>query len=114
MATKGREVLSIQAPADSEVNHSHTCLKGRFAFKFVNHRDRLRTPLIRYNGHFTEATWEEAYDHIVANLTRIKEEHGGQAIAGISSARCTNEENYLMKKLYTAMGAIQIENQARI
>ncbi|MCB1204576.1 MAG: formate dehydrogenase subunit alpha [Verrucomicrobiae bacterium] len=115
VATKGREVLSIQAPADSEVNHSHTCLKGRFAFKFVNHRDRLRTPLIRYNGHFTEATWEEAYDHIVANLTRIKEEHGGQAIAGISSARCTNEENYLMQKFMRAvMGNNNIDCCARV
>ena len=115
VATKGREVLSIQAPADSLVNHSHTCLKGRYAFKFVNHRDRLRTPLIRYNGHFTEVTWDEAYDYIVKNLKRIQSEHGGDAVAGISSARCTNEENYLMQKfIRVGFGTNNIDACARV
>ena len=116
VATKGDEVLSIQAPFDAEVNHAHTCLKGRFAFKFYNHRDRLRKPLIRQpDGQFKEATWDEAYDHIVANLTRIKAEHGGNAVAGISSARCTNEENYLMQKfIRAAMGTNNIDCCARV
>ena len=115
VATKGDQVLSIQAPINAEVNHAHTCLKGRFAFKFYNHKDRLKTPLIRTNGHFVEATWDEAYDHIVKNLTRIKEEHGGQAVAGISSARCTNEENYLMQKFIRAvMGTNNIDCCARV
>lgn len=115
VATKGGEVLSIQAPADSEVNHSHTCLKGRYAFKFVNHPDRLRKPLIRYNGHFSEATWDEAYDYIAKNLQRIKEEHGGNAVAGISSARCTNEENYLMQKfIRVGFGTNNIDACARV
>ncbi|MFO1482507.1 MAG: formate dehydrogenase subunit alpha [Verrucomicrobiaceae bacterium] len=115
VATKGDEVLSIQAPVDAEVNHAHTCLKGRFAFKFYNHRDRLRKPLIRTNGHFEEATWEQAYDHIVQNLTRIKNEHGGNAIAGISSARCTNEENYLMQKfIRQVIGTNNIDCCARV
>ena len=115
VATKGNEVLSIQAPVDSEVNHSHTCLKGRYAFKFVSHPDRLRTPLIRYNGHFQEATWDEAYDYIAQNLLRIKAEHGGDAVAGISSARCTNEENYLMQKLIrVGFGTNNIDACARV
>ena len=115
VATKGIEILSIQAPVDAEVNHAHTCLKGRYAFKFYNHRDRLRKPLIRTNGHFVEATWEEAYDHIVENLTRIKKDHGPQAIAGISSARCTNEENYLMQKFIRAViGTNNIDCCARV
>ena len=115
VATKGNEVLSIQAPVDAEVNHAHTCLKGRYAFKFYNHKDRLRKPLIRTNGHFEEATWEEAYAHIVENLTRIKEENGAQSIAGISSARCTNEENYLMQKFIRAViGSNNIDCCARV
>ncbi len=115
VATKGNEILSIQAPVDAEVNHAHTCLKGRYAFKFYNHKDRLRKPLIRTNGHFVEATWEEAYDHIVENLTRIKKDHGPQAIAGISSARCTNEENYLMQKFIRAViGTNNIDCCARV
>ena len=115
VATKGDEVISIQAPIDAEVNHAHTCLKGRYAFRFYNHPDRLRKPLIRTNGHFEEATWEEAYDHIVKNLTRIKNENGSQAFAGISSARCTNEENYLMQKFTRAvMGTNNIDCCARV
>jgi formate dehydrogenase major subunit len=116
VATKGDEVLSIQAPVDAEVNHAHTCLKGRFAFKFYNHRDRLRKPLIKQaDGSFAEATWAEAYDHIFAHLTRIKKDHGGNAVAGISSARCTNEENYLMQKFIRAvMGTNNIDCCARV
>lgn len=115
VATKGSEVLSIQAPVDAAVNHAHTCLKGRYAFKFFNHPDRLRQPLIRINGQLEKATWEEAYTHIHQHLTRIKNEHGGQAVAGISSARCTNEENYLMQKFIRAvMGTNNIDCCARV
>ena len=115
VATKGGEILSIQAPIDAEVNHAHTCLKGRYAFKFYNHADRLRKPLIRYNGHFVEATWDEAYSHIAENLKRIKAEHGGDAVGGISSARCTNEENYLMQKfIRVAFGTNNIDACARV
>ena len=59
--------------------------------------------MIRRNGQLEEATWDEAYDCIVENLGRIKAEHGPQAIGGISSARCTNEENYLMQKFMRAV-----------
>ena len=115
VSTKGDEILSIQAPEGAEVNNVHTCLKGRYAFKFYNHPDRLRTPLIRTNGHFEEATWDEAYDHIAENLKRIKEENGPDAIAGISSARCTNEENYLMQKFIRAViGTNNIDCCARV
>jgi len=116
VATKGDEVLSIQAPVDAEVNHAHTCLKGRFAFKFYNHRDRLRKPLIKQpDGTFAEATWDEAYDHIVTNLKRIIADNGPQAVAGISSARCTNEENFLMQKFIRhVIGTNNIDCCARV
>ncbi len=113
--TKGNEVLGITAPVDAEVNHAHTCLKGRYAFRFYNHPDRLTKPLIRYNGHFQEATWDEAYDYIAKRLGEIKSEHGPDAIAGISSARCTNEENYLMQKFIRAViGTNNIDCCARV
>lgn len=116
VATKGDQVLSIQAPVDAEVNHAHTCLKGRYAFKFYNHKDRLRKPLIKQpDGGFKESTWEEAYDYIFAKLTQIKKDHGGNAVAGISSARCTNEENYLMQKfIRQVMGTNNIDCCARV
>ncbi len=113
--TKGNEILSITAPVDAEVNHAHTCLKGRYAFKFYNHPDRLRTPLIRHNGHFEEATWDQAYDYIAKRLTEIGKENGPDSIAGISSARCTNEENYLMQKFIRAViGTHNIDCCARV
>ncbi len=109
------EIKSIQAPYDAEVNQGHTCLKGRYAFSFYNHPDRLRTPLIKRNGEFEEASWDEAYEYIATKLTEIKANHGPDAIAGISSARCTNEENYLMQKFMRAVvGTNNIDCCARV
>ncbi|MCC6370324.1 MAG: formate dehydrogenase subunit alpha [Bacteroidia bacterium] len=109
------KVKSIQAPYDAEVNQGHTCLKGRFAFSFYNHPDRIKTPLIRKNGELVAATWDEAYDFLADKLTAIKEKHGPDSIAGISSARCTNEENYLMQKFIRAViGTNNIDCCARV
>jgi formate dehydrogenase major subunit len=77
----GNEILSIQAPYDAEVNAGHTCLKGRYAFKFYNHQERLKTPLIKKDGVFVESTWDEAYDFIAAKLTDIKTQYGADAVA---------------------------------
>lgn len=115
VSTQFGEIKSIQAPYDADVNKGHTCLKGRFAFQFYKHNDRLRTPLIRRNGTLTPATWDEAYDYIASELTRIKNQYGADAIGGISSARCTNEENYLMQKFIRAViGTNNIDSCARV
>lgn len=109
------KVKSIQAPYDAEVNQGHTCLKGRFAFSFYNHPDRIKTPLIRKNGVLEPATWDEAYEFIANKLTDIKQKNGPDSIAGISSARCTNEENYLMQKFIRAViGTNNIDCCARV
>ena len=109
------KVKSIQAPYDAEVNQGHTCLKGRFAFSFYNHPDRIKTPLIRRNGVLEPATWDEAYTFIADKLTEIKAKYGPDSIAGISSARCTNEENYLMQKFIRAViGTNNIDCCARV
>jgi len=109
------KVKSIRAPYDAEVNQGHTCLKGRFAFSFYNHPDRIKTPLIRKEGVLTPVTWEEAYTFIADRLVNIKKEYGPDAIAGISSARCTNEENYLMQKFIRAViGTNNIDCCARV
>lgn len=115
VSTKNGEILSIQAPYEAEANGGHTCLKGRYAFKFYNHEDRLTSPLIKRNGEFEEATWDEAYDFIVDKLKDIRETHGPDAIAGISSARTPNEENYLMQKFMRAViGTNNIDCCARV
>ena len=109
------KVKSIQAPYDAEVNQGHTCLKGRYAFSFYDHADRLRTPLIRKDGVLKPATWEEAYSFIAEKLQNIKATHGPDSIAGVSSARCTNEENYLMQKFIRAVvGTNNIDSCARV
>jgi formate dehydrogenase major subunit len=109
------EIRGIQAPETAEVNDGHTCLKGRFAFQFYNHPDRLREPMIRKNGKLEIVTWDEAYDFITEKLIAIKNKHGVDAIGGISSSRATNEENYLMQKMIrVALGTNNIDGCARV
>lgn len=115
VSTVNGKIKSIQAPYDAEVNSGHTCLKGRYAFSFYNHKERLRTPLIRKNGVLEPATWDEAYDYIATKLIEIKNKYGADAIGGISSARCTNEENYLMQKfIRVVIGTNNIDSCARV
>lgn len=115
VATVNGKIKSIQAPYDADVNNGHTCLKGRYAFSFYNHSDRLTSPLIKRNGVFEEATWDEAYDLIEKRFKEIIAKNGPNAIAGISSARCTNEENYLMQKFFRAyIGTNNIDCCARV
>jgi formate dehydrogenase major subunit len=115
VSVKNGEVLSIQAPFDAAANGGHTCLKGRYAFKFYNHPDRLTSPLIKRNGEFEEASWDEAYDFIIDQLNTIKAQNGPDAIAGISSARTPNEENYIMQKFIRAVvGTNNIDCCARV
>ncbi len=103
VATTSGKILSIKAPYDAEVNQGHTCLKGRYAFKFYDHPDRIQSPMIKRNGTFEEVSWKEVYSYIAGKLNHYKENFGADSIAGISSSRCTNEENYLMQKFFRAV-----------
>ncbi len=116
ISTINGEITSIQAPYDADANHGHTCIKGRYAFKFYDHPDRLKSPMIKQkNGEFKKVTWDEAYDFIVDKFQKLKKEHGPDAIAGISSARTPNEENYLMQKFMRAViGSNNIDCCARV
>lgn len=115
VATAGGDIKGIQAPYDAEVNQGHTCLKGRYAFKFYNHPDRISSPLIKRDGEFEEVSWDEAYDHIASKFSHFKQEFGPDSMAGISSARCTNEENYLMQKFFrVVVGTNNIDGCARV
>lgn len=115
VSVKNDKIKSIQAPYDAETNGGHTCLKGRYAFSFYNHPDRLRSPLIKKGETFVEVSWDEAYTYIANELHRIKKDYGADAIAGISSARCTNEENYIMQKFIRAViGTNNIDSCARV
>ncbi len=115
VAVKSDQILSIRAPIDATVNLGHTCLKGRYAWRFYNHPDRLHSPLIKIDGQFKAVSWDQAYSHIAKKFQQIKTQQGADAIAGISSSRCTNEENYLMQKMMRAViGTNNIDCCARV
>jgi len=113
-ARQGR-IVSISPAEDGPANEGHTCLKGRFAHQFTRSRDRLTSPLIRENGELRVASWDEALQRIVSELTRIKDAHGPDAIAGLASSRATNEDCYAMQRLIrAAIGTNNIDNCSRV
>jgi formate dehydrogenase major subunit len=113
--TRDGAVAAITPNLAAPVNRGHACVKGRFAHGFIASPDRLRRPLIRRDGELVEADWDEAIGLIALELGRIRDGHGPDAIAAISSARGTNEENYLMQKLMrVAVGTNNVDNCARI
>jgi len=110
-------IASITPAMDGPANLGHTCLKGRFAHQFSRNRERLATPLIRdARGEAPRpATWDEAMERIVAELTRIRSAHGPNAIAGLASSRATNEDCYAMQRLMrAAIGTNNIDNCSRV
>jgi len=99
-----RVVKATSPPPGTTVNDGNLCVKGRFANDFIHHEDRLTVPLVRnpVTGKLDEATWDEALDRVVRGLRDVSEQHGVDALAFISSSRCTGEENYLLQKMARA------------
>jgi len=114
--TKDNKIVKVSGNrAYGTPNQGSLCVKGRFGMDFVAHPNRLKTPLIRKNGELQEATWDEAYDHIAKKLVAVKKESGPDSIAGFSSARVTNEENYLFQKFIRAVvGTNNVDHCARL
>jgi formate dehydrogenase major subunit len=111
--TKDRHILKV-APEHGPANGISTCVKGKFGWDFVNSADRLTRPLLREHERFREATWDEALTLIGRRFTEIRSAHGPDALAFISSSKCTNEESYLMQKLARAVvGTNNIDNCSR-
>lgn len=99
----------------SPVNKGALCVKGRFGWDFIHYKDRLTTPLIRENGQLREASWDEALDYAAGRLNAVKAQHGPDSIALFSSARVTNEENYLAQKMArVAIGTNNVDHCARL
>lgn len=97
------------------VNDGKLCSKGHFGFDFVHHPDRLTTPLIRKQGRLEPASWAEALDLVADRLTAARDTYGPDSVAAFSSARCSNEENYLLQKLMRAgIGTNNIDHCARL
>jgi formate dehydrogenase major subunit len=100
----GEEVIRMVPYKGGEANQGHSCVKGRFAFGYATHPDRLTTPMIRdqIDEPWREASWEEAFAFAADKLKSIQAKYGRESIGGITSSRCTNEETYLTQKLIRA------------
>jgi formate dehydrogenase major subunit len=111
--TRDRHILKIE-PKEGPANGISTCVKGKFAWDFINSDDRLTSPLLRKGETFVEITWDEALQVIHDKFTQIKRDHGPDALAFIASSKCTNEESFLMQKLARAViGTNNIDNCSR-
>lgn len=102
--TQNNKIIDIQgADKDLPPNNASLCVKGRFGFDFVASPERLTTPLIKKDGKFEEGTWDEALDLVASKLTSIKDEFGSDSLGVFTSARITNEENYIAQKFARAV-----------
>jgi len=114
---KGDQVVRMVPHKDGKANHGHSCVKGRFAFGYATHKDRITKPMIRKSikDHWQEVSWEEAINYAASELKRIQAKYGRDSIGGITSSRCTNEETYLVQKLIRAgFGNNNVDTCARV
>jgi formate dehydrogenase alpha subunit len=114
LETIRQEVIRVSSEVGEGRNDGDLCARGYFGYQFINHKDRLARPIIRQRDRWMEVTWEIALDFAAKRLQEIKQTHGPGAIAGLISARCTNEEVYLFQKLMRlVIGTPHIDSSAR-
>ncbi|MCB4788169.1 MULTISPECIES: formate dehydrogenase subunit alpha [unclassified Delftia] len=114
---KGEQVVRMVPWKDGQANEGHACVKGRFAWGYATHKDRITRPMVRakITDPWREVSWEEAIAHTASEFRRIQAKHGKDSIGGITSSRCTNEEAYLVQKLVrTAFGNNNVDTCARV
>ncbi|MEE6801606.1 molybdopterin-dependent oxidoreductase, partial [Escherichia coli O8:H10] len=112
--TRDRHVLKVQPMAEAPANGISTCVKGKFAWDFINDKERLTTPLIRENDRFREASWDEALELVARRLLHIRDQHGPQSIGFIGSSKGSNEEAYLTQKIARLIiGTNSVDNSSR-
>lgn len=114
---KGNQVVRMVPWKDGKANEGHSCIKGRFAWGYATHKDRVTKPMIRKSIHdaWREVSWDEAINYAASEFQRIQTKYGKDAIGGITSSRCTNEETYLVQKLVrAAFGNNNVDTCARV
>ncbi|MBV9769941.1 MAG: formate dehydrogenase subunit alpha [Bryobacterales bacterium] len=114
---QGSEVVRMTPYKDGKANHGHSCVKGRFAWGYATHKDRILKPMIRakITDPWQEVTWEVAINHAASEFKRIQAKYGRDSIGGITSSRCTNEETYLVQKMIrAAFGNNNVDTCARV
>jgi formate dehydrogenase (NADP+) alpha subunit len=111
LGVRGNRIVGARGDAASSVNQGRLCVKGRFGHDFIHSPERLTTPLIRKNGALVKASWDEALDLVAAKFGQYR----GEAFAAMASAKCTNEENYLLQKFTRqVMGSNHVDHCARL
>ena len=109
------EIVDVVPCRSHPISQGELCILGRNAHGFIQKPDRLKKPLVKKNGGFVEVSWREAYQKISEGLSRIKASNGPDALAVLSSAKCTNEENYLIMKFTRGvLGTNNIDHCARL
>lgn len=114
---KGEEVVRMTPNKDGGANHGHSCVKGRFAWGYATHQDRITTPMIRKSIHdeWQQVSWDEAIAYAASEIKRIQTTYGKDSVGGITSSRCTNEEVYVTQKLVRAVfGSNNVDTCARV
>ena len=114
---RGSTVVRMMPWKDGKANDGHSCVKGRFAYGYSTHKDRILKPMIRakITDPWQEVTWEQAIDHAASEFKRIQGAYGRDSVGGITSSRCTNEETYLVQKLIrAAFGNNNVDTCARV
>ena len=114
---RGEQLVRMVPWKDGKANRGHSCVKGRFAWGYANHKDRITSPMIResIDQPWREVSWDEALTFTAARLNAIKAKHGPRALGGITSSRCTNEEVFLVQKLVRAgFGSNNVDTCARV
>ena len=114
---RGEEVVRMLPYKDGKANRGHSCVKGRFAWGYATHRERILKPMIRdkITDPWREVSWDEAFAYAASEFKRIQEKYGRDSIGGITSSRCTNEETYLVQKLIRAgFGNNNVDTCARV
>ncbi len=114
---QGNEVVRMMPFKDGQANHGHSCVKGRFAWGYTTHQDRILTPMIRekITDPWREVSWDEAITYAASEFKRIQAKYGNDSIGGITSSRCTNEETFLVQKLVRAgFGNNNVDTCARV
>jgi len=108
-------IYKVTSPFDSPTNQGNLCVKGRFGYDYVHSKDRLTQPLMRKNGELVPASWDEAMGHVSKRLLEIRDTYGPESIGFLVSAKCTNEENYLMQKVARGLiGTNNVDHCARL
>jgi len=128
LGVRDNKIVSVRGDPEGSTNKGSLCVKGRWGYDFINHPERLKTPLIRLSGvtrqaeHngkvqeiFREASWDEALELVANKLLELKQDYGADSVAALSSAKCTNEDNYAMQKFVRAViGTNNIDHCARL